>query len=378
MRQINRIISTYTADVSGVCSAMYELGGMTVMHDPSGCNSTYNTHDEPRWFDMPSLIYISALTEMDAVLGSDDKFIDDVCRAAGELSPRFITICGSVVPMMSGFDFPAVARVIEKRTGIPTMGLDTNGTGSYIAGAGAAMTAFAKRFVQHRQVKDKKGVNILGVTPLDFSVNSTLSSLKQKLTDNGWNILSCWTMTSSFEELILSAGAQVNLVVSSVGLECARFMYREFSIPYVVGLPVEPFDKTVLEDLQRAAVTGENIYSCTKRPSVDKAQCLVIGESVASGSIACAVQEKYGVSAGVLCPVGAHRQLLGANDRVAVYEDEITSCLAGSGAIIADPMFKPVVPEGIKFYSLPHEACSGRLYRRQIPDLIKLLGQTGY
>ena len=49
MKQIARMISTYTADVSGVCSALYELGGMVVMHDPSGCNSTYNTHDEPRW-----------------------------------------------------------------------------------------------------------------------------------------------------------------------------------------------------------------------------------------------------------------------------------------------------------------------------------------
>ena len=59
MRQSYRIIPIYTADVSGVCSALYELGGMTVMHDPSGCNSTYNTHDEIRWYDQDSLIYIS-------------------------------------------------------------------------------------------------------------------------------------------------------------------------------------------------------------------------------------------------------------------------------------------------------------------------------
>ena len=51
MRQTYKIIPIYTADVSGVCSALYELGGMTVMHDPSGCNSTYNTHDEIRWYD---------------------------------------------------------------------------------------------------------------------------------------------------------------------------------------------------------------------------------------------------------------------------------------------------------------------------------------
>ena len=59
MRQAYRIIPIYTADVSGVCSALYELGGMTVMHDPSGCNSTYNTHDEIRWYDQDSLIFIS-------------------------------------------------------------------------------------------------------------------------------------------------------------------------------------------------------------------------------------------------------------------------------------------------------------------------------
>ena len=61
MRQSYKIIPVYTADVSGVCSALYELGGMVVMHDPSGCNSTYNTHDEIRWYDQDSLIYISGL-----------------------------------------------------------------------------------------------------------------------------------------------------------------------------------------------------------------------------------------------------------------------------------------------------------------------------
>ena len=73
MRQSYKIIPVYTADVSGVCSALYELGGMVVMHDPSGCNSTYNTHDEIRWYDQDSLIYISGLTEIDAVMGNDAK-----------------------------------------------------------------------------------------------------------------------------------------------------------------------------------------------------------------------------------------------------------------------------------------------------------------
>ena len=86
MRQAYRIIPIYTADVSGVCSALYELGGMTVMHDPSGCNSTYNTHDEIRWYDQDSLIFISGLTDIDAIMGNDEKFLQDIEEAAKELN----------------------------------------------------------------------------------------------------------------------------------------------------------------------------------------------------------------------------------------------------------------------------------------------------
>ena len=100
MRQSYRIIPVYTADVSGVCSALYELGGMTVMHDPSGCNSTYNTHDELRWYDQDSLIFISGLTEIDAVMGNDRKFINDITYTASELHPVFIALAGSPIPFL--------------------------------------------------------------------------------------------------------------------------------------------------------------------------------------------------------------------------------------------------------------------------------------
>ena len=81
MKRINRILPVYAADISGVCSALYELGGMTVMHDASGCNSTYTTHDEPRWYSMDSMVYISALSELEAVMGDDDKLVRDIVDA---------------------------------------------------------------------------------------------------------------------------------------------------------------------------------------------------------------------------------------------------------------------------------------------------------
>ena len=51
MKQAQRVLSTYAVDMFGIASALFELGGLVVMHDASGCNSTYDTHDEPRWYD---------------------------------------------------------------------------------------------------------------------------------------------------------------------------------------------------------------------------------------------------------------------------------------------------------------------------------------
>ena len=136
MKQTQAFLSTYTADVSGVCSALFELGGMTVMHDASGCNSTYNTHDEPRWYDMDSLVYISGLSELEAVMGDDEKLITDIVDAARQLHPRFIALAGTPIPMITGCDLPAIAREVAGKTNIPSFAVLSNGIGTYVAGAG--------------------------------------------------------------------------------------------------------------------------------------------------------------------------------------------------------------------------------------------------
>ena len=166
LKQTARIISTYAGDTSGVASALFELGGMTVMHDASGCNSTYNTHDEPRWYDTDSLVFISALTETEAILGDDGKLIGDCVKTALELRPRFVAVAGTPIPMMTGVDFGAVASRIEAQTGIPSFGFATDGMHSYISGAGMAFEALARRMVRGGEEKtpglmdsDHNGVN---------------------------------------------------------------------------------------------------------------------------------------------------------------------------------------------------------------------------
>ena len=431
MKQTARIISTYSADVMGVCSALFELGGMTVMHDASGCNSTYTTHDEPRWYDMDSMVYISGISEMEAIMGDDEKLISDIVDAAEVLKPAFIAIAGTPIPTMTGFDFEAVASVIEQRTGIPSFGFPTTGMNTYIHGASMALEGIARRFVDEpggmncgEHAGEASGgtlhmsarkiasvidsccmrpngikVNILGLTPLDFSVNGTDDSIAQWLEREGFEVVSKWAMGSSLDEIRRSAEADVNLVVSVAGYGAAKVLHERFGMPYAIGFPAGNELPGLLADqiILRVKELRENPDGLFGKAfeaaeiSVDsgvftdgsagkggstyeKGFAAVLGEGITSLSIASSIELECGIPAKVLCATECPEGILRECDRMTPDEDDIIPELEGAAYVIADPLYKPIVPQSAKFISLPSEAFSGRIYRDEIPDLVADFG----
>ena len=41
--------------------------------------------------------------------------------------------------------------------------------------------------------------------------------------------------------------------------------------------------------------------------------------------------------------------------------------------VVADPLYRPVCPENVAFYELPHIAFSGRIYKKKLPVLAELI-----
>ncbi len=389
MKQIASRISIYSADAFGVCSALYELGGLCVMHDASGCNSTYNTHDEPRWYDFDSMVYISGLSEMEAIMGDDQKFIDDIVYTAKELSPNFIAMAGTPIPTMIGTDFKAIANIIEKETNIPTFGFDTTGMHSYVSGAYKAFEALAKRFLK-RNDKESRGekkesidkesrevkntiikVNILGATPLDFSINKSVEAMVDLLKENNFEVISTWAMGSSLEYIKNAGDADVNLVVSYSGMGAAKYMYENLNIPYVIGTPFgKEFANKVIEDLKEVKSTKGNKISYDNRKIDKNAEITIVGESIMSESLAYAISKEKNKTVNVISSLETDEKLLLEGDKIAMFEDDIEKCLKNSKTIIADPLFRPICPIDSNFISLPHEAFSGRIYRDEIPNII--------
>lgn len=375
MRQSYRIIPIYTADVSGVCSALYELGGMTVMHDPSGCNSTYNTHDEIRWYDQDSLIFISGLTEIDAIMGNDQKFINDIEHAARELHPEFIALAGSPIPFMTGTDFPAIAQVIENETGIPTFSIPTNGMNDYVYGAGIALEEIAKRFVNVPAGKQEKNrctsrnVNLLGVTPLDFGPREKVDILKANLQKYGWSVSSTWAMGDDLDTLKKAGEADVNLVVSAVGLRAAKVLWEKCNIPYVIGTPNQWMAEEIADAMELATAKGvkQPVVYLQNRMQQD-AEITLIGEPVTMGSLAAGIEKAYGRSVRVLCPLKECEDLLGEKDEEVLGEEAMEEALKSAKIIVADPLYRPICPRNSTFYELPHIAFSGRIYLKNLQE----------
>ena len=408
MKQTARIISTYSADVMGVCSALFELGGMTIMHDASGCNSTYTTHDEPRWFDMDSMVYISGISEIEAIMGDDEKLISDIVDAAEVLKPAFIAIAGTPIPTMTGFDFEAVASVIEQRTGIPSFGFPTTGMNTYIHGASMALAGIAERFVEDPAKTEtaENSDSTLQMSPrkiisVDFSTNGQDESIVQWLRNEGFEVISKWAMGSSLGEIRRSAEADVNLVVSAAGFGAARVLYERFGTPYAVGVPIgnelpglladqiilnvkkfkemdaaasekAPFESRIIS-VESGVFLNEDDGS-----TYEKGFAAVIGEGVYSLFLASSIEMECGIPCKVLCATECPDGILRECDCMTPDEDDIIPELEGAVYVIADPLYKPIVPESAKFVPLPSEfvplpseAFSGRLYRDEITNLIE-------
>ena len=426
--QTHVFTSTYTADVSGVCSALYELGGMTVIHDPSGCNSTYSTHDEPRWFDTDSLMFVSGLDEMTAVLGDDNVLIDDVTHAVRDLKPRFVTLCSGSIPHIIAFDCKGVAHLLEKRTGVPMLPVATTGNRSYVAGVGAALTEWVKRFADPSEnpyhvgssgspdcsantlegaaVPESFSVNLLGVTPLDFSINGNVDAMRKVFEDAGIPVNCCAAMGESFDSLRHIFRASVNVVVSSCGRRLARYMEQTAGIPYVEGTPIGAYGAARLPELaieahekKRASSAGASGTACKEtaaRPGslrmllakkkgdsegirlwngnpaherwdVPDSQILIIGEEVFAQSLAAAINQltpdcRHGLQAFAVWPDVDH----------GFPEDVLAELIRKSRYIIGDPLYRTIPHDSTQntFVDFPHEAYSGRIFRDRIPVFI--------
>ena len=370
MGKLRFYLPPFAPDYSGVCAALFELGGLVVIHDAGGCTGNYTGYDEPRWYGSRSAVFCSGLREMDAVLGTDQLLINKVISACTDISPAFVALLGSPVPMLIGIDMPGIAAELQERLGLPCFGLDTNGLRLYNKGIAMAELAIAERFIREPRQTKARSLNILGLTPLDFSLNANATQLPHLLKSWGYSLIAPFDMGNTLEQTAQAGEAQVNLVVSQAGLALAQYLESRYHIPYVAGLPMgSPGAQVLRIALQQTMQDG--ISRIIGKNSSGQ-RILFIGEQLQGNAWRAAYAQKTGrTDVCIACLYGCDEQLAAPGD-LDVQEEEQIMQLLNSGQheiIITDPLLQPCIKAAhtVQFHAFPHIGLSSKLYWDAVP-----------
>ena len=365
-------LPAYAPDYSGVCSAMFDLGGLSVIHDASGCTGNYTGYDEPRWYGSTAKVFCSGLREIDAVLGRDDKLIENILNAGEVVNPTLYTVIGSPVPMIIGTDTKGIACEIENKTGIPAFGFDTNGLHLYNKGISEALCELIKRFTVEPKEKVSRGVNILGTNPLDLSANSNAADLKAKVEEWGFTVIGQMMMGATIEQIEKLATAQLNLVVTESGLAAAKLLERKYNIPYVVGMPLgQEDDVHILMEETLASGTSSQICDVAEEGGV-----LIVGEQVLANSLRRMLKKhKPDIKVTVGTMTHLNSKIAAQGDLDITSEEALIDYIYSNQykTLIGDTLMADLLNEDseINFVELPHVALSSKVAWNNVPRLLR-------
>lgn len=445
----------FAGDYSGVCSALYELNCLIIIDDASCCTRNYVTYDEPRWMKSTRTTFGSNLRTIEAVLGDEERLISQTIEAARQLRPEFIALLGSPVPAIIGRDMNGIAREIENRSGIPALGFDTTGFAYYNKGVSAAHLKLLKRFTgseakgeeasetghksqtnqadhtdqanltnrtnpkdqtnqkdhtitdqahqMHQSLPEHTKVNILGLTPLDFSANANSGELIGLLEENGFQVSASFWVQTGLNQIRRAASAEVNFVVSQSGWAAAQYLQKNYGIPYVAAAPMGiRHSRSVLEALRQTARDKQNRISngalaetqgvsavrsraWAEAPGVSPAgggasaraggpAVLIIGDQIMANSLRAALRQ---AGSSQMITVASffdlEPELALPGDLLLKSEGQLVELLRRGvyTRLIADPLiFRIPAAAGLEALYLPHPAVSSLLYWEDVPLFI--------
>ncbi|MCD8121932.1 MAG: nitrogenase molybdenum-iron protein [Clostridiales bacterium] len=342
MKGLRLVLPPFAPDQSGASSVLYEMGGLLVICDAGGCAGNICGFDEPRWFTQPSAIFSAGLRDMDAILGRDDRLVEKLAQAAEKLDVAFAAVIGTPVPAVIGTDYRALRRMIEKKTGLPTLAIETTGVGLYDQGEEAAYLALFQTFARETAPVDTGTVGVIGVTPMEFGAHHPQTRIADAL--RAESSVCCYGMGAGIDAVRQASRAKRNLVVAPAGLKAAQYLQRTFGTPYEVTDPSAPALLPQTDfSARRVLIVHQQVTANTLRQEL-------IRRGITDVTVASFFMMKTELSG----PCDVH--LAEEEDFIRLVNDGHFDC------IIGDQVLQRLVPafDGI-WIDTPHFAISGRL-----------------
>lgn len=383
MRKLSRFLPAFSADYTGASSVLYGMDGILVGHDPVSCSTHAFITDEPREEYIHKPFFSSCINEIEAVTGNDEKHLKKIIQALNYFDARFITIIGTPVSAVIGSDFNGLAKIVEKRTSVPTIGLETTGFECYDEGIVKAYKKLADKFTGKLYFESKPcEVNVFGTVVADMWDMDSVVYLEKIIREAGAKTVTCWGADAELEQITGADRSKLNIAVSISGLEMAKYMKMKYGTPYIVGCPVgkraiSKFQKQIAEKLGIDKGFLEGDYDVNIETTVRKV--LIIGEQMISNGIRNCLKIEFGIDQiDCLTFFRQDKAFAEQNDRVIKEEEDLEEYMDVNGPydmIMGDLRLKNIVGSYTdNFVEVPHIVLSGR---NRLEESFQILGEYG-
>lgn len=362
-------LPSFATDYSGFLSIMHGLGGLMVVHDPSGCLGNYTNCDEPRWYHEPQSVFSSIIREIDAVMGDNSGIIEKIKDEIERKRPPFVCIMGTPIPSLTGCDVGAIACEIEQDTGVPCFGIDTDGFKFYNDGIKRAIELLYENFMEKDIDTIKGTVNVIGMNALDYSIYGDKEKLVSLIEECGFKVNSFIGMGYDIDSVKKACSAQKNIIMCASALKTAKKMEKECGIPYFLGPPTGETGAKMLKSFLKGEKTEpvkNNENKCNK-------SVLIIGEQACANALRTFLYTKEGYERITVASFFGIEKSISQDCDIYLKNEEMLKEIIASkefDTVIGDPLFERFAKEDTEYICRPHGAVSSKLYWKDIPSQI--------
>lgn len=218
------------------CGARVVLNPITdafhIVHGPIGCASyTWDIRGSlSSGEDLYRNSFSTDLREQDIIFGGEKRLAAAIEEIAEKYHPKLIFVYATCIVGVIGDDVDAVCKTMSKKYDMRVIPVKSPGfSGNKSVGYKMACNALMELITKHTSVQ-KKGVNILG----DFNLAGEMWIIKDYLKKIGIQVVSTFTGDSSYESLLKSTEAELNIVqCAGSSTYLANRMEEELGIPYI-------------------------------------------------------------------------------------------------------------------------------------------------
>ncbi|MDT2832874.1 nitrogenase component 1 [Vagococcus carniphilus] len=220
------------SDIAGVASLIEDWNCLRVLYTPGSCTDSFADNS---LLAKQSNFYYTHFSDIDLSLGGTSDILSFICEHHD--GKEDVCLMGSPLNHFVHGDYEELSESL-KMEDISVLPFITEGFEEAAIGISKGLMDAGNYFLENetKERTPKNQINLIGFTKLTLGNIINIDELKEKLAWNNYelNVIE-GNLRDAFSSILVG---QVNWIVSEEGLDLAKWLQKNYQIPYIVDLPI--------------------------------------------------------------------------------------------------------------------------------------------